>query len=125
MAQPMAVSKPVRGVLEIDEGLSAFSTEEMYREIIGRLGEDVDAFGWARLQSIVLDLLSRCGADRVPFGRIEPPVMIGIKTRQQGLLIMLPLAEQYGRLIVHGIGGPTGVGAQFTQDRDLGVLEYQ
>src|SRR5580658_2877221 len=40
MAQPIAVSKPVRGVLEIDEGLNAFSTEEMYREILSRLGED-------------------------------------------------------------------------------------
>ena len=40
MAQPIAVNKPVRGVLEIDEGLSGFSTEEMYREILSRLGED-------------------------------------------------------------------------------------
>ena len=40
MAQPIAVSKPVRGVLEIDEGLSGFSTAEMYREILSRLGED-------------------------------------------------------------------------------------
>ncbi len=40
MAQPIAVGKPVRGVLEIDEGLSGFSTKEMYREILSRLGED-------------------------------------------------------------------------------------
>ncbi len=40
MAQPIAVSKPIRGVLEIDEGLNRFSTEEMYREILSRLGED-------------------------------------------------------------------------------------
>jgi GTP cyclohydrolase I len=40
MAQPIAVSKAVRGVLEIDEGLNGFSTEEMYREILCRLGED-------------------------------------------------------------------------------------
>ena len=40
MPHPIAVTKPVRGVLEIDEGLSQFSTEDMYREIISRLGED-------------------------------------------------------------------------------------
>jgi len=40
MAHPMAVNKPIRGVLEIDEGLSRFTTEEMYREILARLGED-------------------------------------------------------------------------------------
>jgi GTP cyclohydrolase I len=40
MAQPIAVSKAVRGVLEIDEGLNGFSTEAMYREILCRLGED-------------------------------------------------------------------------------------
>jgi GTP cyclohydrolase IA len=40
MAQPIAVSKPVRGVLQIEEGLNRFSTEEMYREILARLGED-------------------------------------------------------------------------------------
>ena len=45
MAQPIAVSKPVRGVLEIDEGLSGFTTEEMYREILSRLGEDPNRDG--------------------------------------------------------------------------------
>src|SRR5580698_6383759 len=40
MAHPIAVSKPVRGVLQIDEGLSGVSTQEMYREILSRLGED-------------------------------------------------------------------------------------
>jgi GTP cyclohydrolase I len=40
MAQPIAVSKPIRGAVEDDEGLSAFSTPEMYREILSRLGED-------------------------------------------------------------------------------------
>ena len=45
MAQPIAVSKPVRGVLEIDEGLNRFSTEEMYREILSRLGEDPNRDG--------------------------------------------------------------------------------
>jgi GTP cyclohydrolase I len=38
MAQPMAVSKAIRGTAE--EGLSGFSTQEMYREILSRLGED-------------------------------------------------------------------------------------
>jgi GTP cyclohydrolase IA len=40
MAQPVAMNKPVRGVLQIEEGLSKFTTEEMYREILTRLGED-------------------------------------------------------------------------------------
>jgi GTP cyclohydrolase I len=40
MAQPIAVGKAVRRVAGLDEGLSEFSTAEMYREIIGRLGED-------------------------------------------------------------------------------------
>jgi GTP cyclohydrolase IA len=40
MAQPVAMNKPVRGVLDIEEGLSRFTTEEMYREILTRLGED-------------------------------------------------------------------------------------
>ncbi len=40
MAQPIAVSKPVRRAVEVDEGLSDFSTQEMYREILA---------GWARI----------------------------------------------------------------------------
>jgi len=40
MAQPMAVSKPVHSAVEVSEGLSEVSTEEMYREILSRLGED-------------------------------------------------------------------------------------
>ena len=40
MAQPIAVSKPVRRAVAVDEGLSEFSTQEMYREILSRLGED-------------------------------------------------------------------------------------
>ena len=40
MAQPIAVSKPVRRAVGMDEGLNEFSTQEMYREILSRLGED-------------------------------------------------------------------------------------
>jgi GTP cyclohydrolase IA len=40
MAQPIAVSKSVRRVEAIEEGLSEFSTQELYRELISRLGED-------------------------------------------------------------------------------------
>jgi GTP cyclohydrolase I len=40
MAQPMAVSKPIRRAAGADEGLSEVSTEEMYREILSRLGEN-------------------------------------------------------------------------------------
>jgi GTP cyclohydrolase I len=40
MAQPIAVSKPIRGTVAVDEGLSGFSTQEIYRELLSRLGED-------------------------------------------------------------------------------------
>ena len=48
MAQPVAMNKPVRGVLEIEEGLRKFTTEEMYREILMRLGEDPKRDGLVR-----------------------------------------------------------------------------
>jgi GTP cyclohydrolase I len=53
MAHPIAVGKPVRGVLEIEEGLNKFSTEEMYREILNRLGEDPKRDGLVRTPSRV------------------------------------------------------------------------
>ena len=40
MAQPIVVSKSVRRAAAVDEGLSEFTTQEMYREILSRLGED-------------------------------------------------------------------------------------
>jgi GTP cyclohydrolase I len=40
MAQPISVSKSVRRAIETNGGLGEFSTEEMYREILNRLGED-------------------------------------------------------------------------------------
>ena len=48
MAQPVAMNKPVRGVLESEEGLNKFTTEEMYREILTRLGEDPKRDGLLR-----------------------------------------------------------------------------
>jgi len=42
MAHPIAVSKTVRRAEGIDERLSEFSTEEMYRVILSRLGEDAN-----------------------------------------------------------------------------------
>jgi GTP cyclohydrolase I len=48
MAQPIAVSKPIRRAVEIDEGLNGFSTQDMYREILGRLGEDPTRDGLIR-----------------------------------------------------------------------------
>src|ERR1700691_2250585 len=47
MAQPIAVSKSVRRAIGIDEALSEFSTQEMYREILTRLGEDPTREGLA------------------------------------------------------------------------------
>src|SRR5487761_2658275 len=40
MAQPIRVSKPIRRAVEVDEGLGGFTTQEMYREILSRLGEN-------------------------------------------------------------------------------------
>lgn len=40
MGQPLVVSKSVRRAVEHAEGLGEFSTQEMYREILSRLGED-------------------------------------------------------------------------------------
>ena len=45
MAQPIAVNKPVRRTAGRVEGLSEFSTQEIYREILSRLGEDPDRDG--------------------------------------------------------------------------------
>ena len=45
MAQPIAVSKPVRRALEPADGIAEFSTQEMYREILSRLGEDPNRDG--------------------------------------------------------------------------------
>jgi GTP cyclohydrolase I len=45
MAQPVAVSKSIRKAAAVSEGLSEFSTEEIYREILGRLGEDPNRAG--------------------------------------------------------------------------------
>ena len=44
MARPMIVSKTVRRAAD-REGLSGFTTQEMYREILSRLGEDPDRDG--------------------------------------------------------------------------------
>ncbi len=44
MAHPIAVSKSVQRA-GIDEGLSEFSTQEMYHEILSRLGEDPNRDG--------------------------------------------------------------------------------
>ena len=43
MAQPVAVTKPIRR--EASEGLSGFTTQEIYREILTRLGEDPERDG--------------------------------------------------------------------------------
>jgi GTP cyclohydrolase I len=40
MAQPIAVSKAVRGITKVDERLSKSSTAELVRELLSRLGED-------------------------------------------------------------------------------------
>jgi len=48
MAQPMVVTKPVRRATEQEEGLSGFTTQEIYRELLGRLGEDPTRDGLLR-----------------------------------------------------------------------------
>ena len=45
MAHPIVVNDPARKAIEAAEGLSAYTTQEMYREILSRLGEDPDRDG--------------------------------------------------------------------------------
>jgi len=45
MAHPIVVSNPLRKAIEAAEGLSAYTMQEMYREILSRLGEDPDRDG--------------------------------------------------------------------------------
>jgi GTP cyclohydrolase I len=45
MAQPIAVGKSVKRAIELDGGLNEFSTQEMLREILSRLGEDPNRDG--------------------------------------------------------------------------------
>ncbi|MGD0832384.1 MAG: GTP cyclohydrolase I FolE [Terracidiphilus sp.] len=45
MAQPIAVSKPAPRPVRIDEALSEVSTEEIYRELLSRMGEDPNRQG--------------------------------------------------------------------------------
>src|SRR3984885_6713886 len=45
MAHPIAVSKSIRGAMVAEEGLSGVSTQEMYREILSRVGEDPNRDG--------------------------------------------------------------------------------
>ncbi len=45
MSQPIVVTKPMRRAAEVEEGLSGFSTQELYREILSRLGENPNRDG--------------------------------------------------------------------------------
>jgi GTP cyclohydrolase I len=45
MAQPIVVGKSVRRAMEPAEGLGEFTTQEIYREILSRLGEDPNRDG--------------------------------------------------------------------------------
>jgi GTP cyclohydrolase I len=45
MAQPIAVTKPVRRSAEAVEGLGTYTTQEIYHELLGRFGEDPDRDG--------------------------------------------------------------------------------
>ena len=45
MTQPIEMSKAIHKEEEMDEGLSGYSTQEMYREILSRLGEDPKLVG--------------------------------------------------------------------------------
>ena len=48
MAHPIAVTKSIRRAVESEAGVAGFSTQEMYREILTRLGEDPDRDGLAQ-----------------------------------------------------------------------------
>lgn len=45
MAHPIAVTKSIRRAVESEAGVAGFGTQEMYREILTRLGEDPDRDG--------------------------------------------------------------------------------
>ena len=53
MAHPIAVSKSIRRAVESGAGLSGVSTQEMYREILNRLGEDPERDGLQQTPSRV------------------------------------------------------------------------
>jgi len=53
MAHPIAVSKSIRRGMESDAGLGGASTQEMYREILSRLGEDPELDGLQQTPSRV------------------------------------------------------------------------
>jgi GTP cyclohydrolase I len=45
MAHPIIVAKSVQRAVEAEDGLGGYSTQEIYREILNRLGEDPDREG--------------------------------------------------------------------------------
>jgi GTP cyclohydrolase I len=47
MAHPIAVSKPVRRSAQVEGNLAEVSTQEMYRELLTRIGEDPERDGLA------------------------------------------------------------------------------
>ena len=71
MAQPMAVSKHVRGQTSVDDGLNEVSTEEMIRELLSRLGEDPSRQGLLATPSRVEKSLAH-----LTKGYNEDPTMI-------------------------------------------------
>jgi GTP cyclohydrolase I len=45
MAHPIAVTKSVRRAVDVEEGLNGYSTQELYRELLTRIGEDPERDG--------------------------------------------------------------------------------
>ena len=71
MAQPIALSKHIQGQAGVDDGLSGFSTEEMIRELLSRLGEDPSRQGLLATPSRVEKSLAH-----LTKGYNEDPTMI-------------------------------------------------
>jgi GTP cyclohydrolase I len=71
MAQPMAISKPLQGPATVHEGLSEFSTEEIIREMLSRLGENPSRQGLLATPSRVEKSLTH-----LTKGYNEDPTMI-------------------------------------------------
>ncbi len=71
MAQTVAMSKSASGAAKIDEALSEFSTEEMIREILSRLGENPSREGLLATPSRVEKSLTH-----LTKGYNEDPTMI-------------------------------------------------
>jgi GTP cyclohydrolase I len=83
MAHPMVVTKSVTAIQDSESGLSEYSTQELYRELITRLKEDPDRDGLLATPKRVeqsMAFLTR-GYTRTPLRFCAAPSSTSITTR--------------------------------------------